>query len=62
MNIDVTTSLNLDDTPPFESPFLYGTMSCGADTWKNALGNWEPISLLIVGCGVKFQYTAPTII
>ena len=43
MNNDVTMSQNLEETPLFESPFLYGTISCGADTWRNALGREEQI-------------------
>ena len=44
MNDDVTMSQNLEETPLFESPFLYGTISCGADTWRNALGKGSQIS------------------
>ena len=36
-------SFNSEATPQFESPFLYGTLSCGADTWKNALGNGKQV-------------------
>ena len=34
----MTTYTNLEKSPNTQSPFLYGTISCGADTWDSALG------------------------
>ena len=28
---------NLEETPTSQPPFIFGTISCGADTWKSAL-------------------------
>ena len=35
--------MNLEETPEPGPPFLYGTIACGADTWRNALGRGHQI-------------------
>ena len=37
----MTTFTNLEKFQDNQPPFLYGTISCGADTWANALGKGE---------------------
>ena len=39
----MTTLTNLEETPHTQTPFLYGTISCGADTWANALGKGRQV-------------------
>ena len=39
----MTTFANLETPPRGQSPFLYGTIVCGADTWKTALGKGEQV-------------------
>ena len=37
----MTTFTNLETAPDNQAPFLFGTISCGADTWASALGKGE---------------------
>ena len=39
----MTTLNNLEETSRTKTPFLYGTISCGADTWVNALGKGRQV-------------------
>ena len=39
----MTTLLNLDIIPKSQSLFLYGTISCGADTWSSSLGKGRQV-------------------
>ena len=41
--INMTTVTNLEESPSTMSPFLYGTISCGADTWSGALGGGRQV-------------------
>ena len=34
---------NLEEAPRDQSPFLYGTLQCGADTWQSTLGKGRQI-------------------
>ena len=43
MNVDMTTLANLESTPDSQHLFLYGSISCGADTWKVSLGKGKQI-------------------
>ena len=39
----MTTLANLEETPARQPLFLYGTISCGADTWNSALGKGRQV-------------------
>ena len=41
--MDVTTLVNLEDTPKPLPPFLYGSISCGADTWSTSLSRGRQV-------------------
>ena len=41
--MNVTTLLNLEDTPKSLPLFLYGSISCGADTWSVSLGKGRQV-------------------
>ena len=43
MNMDMTTLLNLEGTPDSQHLFLYGSIACGADTWKESLGKGKQV-------------------
>ena len=35
--------MNLEDIPKSQPPFLYGSISCGADTWKSSLSRGRQV-------------------
>ena len=39
----MTILTNLEESPKDLSPFLYGTLNCGADTWQSTLGRGRQI-------------------
>ena len=42
-HVTMTTLTNLEATPASQPLFLYGTISCGADTWSGALSKGRQV-------------------